>query len=227
MTPSNFFIINLSTMDTVFLAFIPIGVINFFGWKCLGIEMTWNVVFSLSVCGRPLLMACICLDCYLAVVHPVTYHKNKSLTPRFLMAAVVWILTLISGILYLIYYKLFISFFSIVPFIVSIVVIGVCDSFILHALVKSDRGKKNIHPQKQRAVQILINSLVMTVFSYVPPVLLISIGNSLVSQINIMFCVISIPVTITSTSGSAIMPILHLINNRKFNYLWHKYCRKP
>lgn len=227
MTPCAFFIMNLSTMDAVFLAFMLIGVINFFGWQYWEIQIIWAILFPLNTCGRPLLMACICLDCYLAVVHPVTYHKKKSLTPRFLMAAIVWIVTLSSGISYLIYYKLFISFFSIWPFIVTIVVIGVCDSFILHALVKSDPGKKTIHPQKQKAVQTLINSLVVTVFSYVPPVLLVSIGTSLSSQVDILFCLISIPVSITSTSGSAIMPILHLINNRKLDCLWRRCCRKP
>lgn len=217
-TPNCFFILNVSIMDAIFLVLIPPGVLNHLIWETWVVEASWNAIYALNSCGRPLLMACICLDSYLAVVHPITYHKRKSLTPRVVMVGMVWTWTVAFGIAYFLFYHLYFSMFSTVPFIIAIIIIGICDSFILHALVKSDPGRKNIHPQKQRAVQTLINSLVITVLSYLPPILLVAIGKPLINSFSTFICVVGIPATLTSTLGSAVMPILHLINKGKWGY---------
>lgn len=224
-TPNTFFILNLTTMDVVFLVFIPPGLLNHFIWRRWEFEACWNFVFALNTCGRPLLMACICLDCYLAVVHPITYHKRKRLTPRVVMAGIVWALTIACGIVYFFFYKLFFTMFSTVPLIITIIITGICDSFILYTLgCKSDPGRKNIHPQKQRAIQTVINSLVMVVLSYLPPIILLSI-RPLFGSFNIFLCTVGIPLTITSTLGSAVMPILHLNTLGKFDRFKLGCCR--
>jgi len=225
-TPNDVFVLNLSAMDTIFLVFIPLGILDMIIWKNVPFEAFWKSVYSLNTCGRPLLMACICLDCYLAVVHPITYHKRKSLTPRVVMAGIVWILTVASGIADFLFYKLYYTVFSIVPFIITIVIIGVCDSLILHSLIKSERGKKNIHPQKQRAIQTLINSLVMTVLCYLPPMFLLGIWRLLMSNITSFTCALGISMTVTSSFSSVVMPILHLRNLRKCDCFTLGCCRK-
>lgn len=214
-TPNRFFTLNITIMDIIFLVLIPPGVLNHLIWEIWVVEAIWNAIFALNACGRPMLMACICMDCYLAVVHPITYHQRKSMTLRVVMVGIVWTWTVGFGIIFFLFYKLYFSMVSIVSFLIAIVIIAICDSVILRALVKSDPGRKNIHPQKQRAIQTLINSLVITLFSYLPPLLLVVIGKLLISSFITFMCVIAIPVTVTSSLGSAIMPILHLSNNPK------------
>lgn len=226
ITPNDFFILNLSIMDAVFLVFIPPGLLNYFIMKRGDFEAFWTGIYAFNQTGRPLLMACICLDCYFAVVHPIAYHKRKSLTPRIAMAGIVWTLTAASGILYFFSFKSYFSIIPYVPFIISIVIIGICDSFILHALIKSFPGRANIHPQKQRSIQILINSLVMTVISYFPPVILFVVGNSMTTSFKIFTCKIGILITITSTLGSSVMPILYLNNIGKLDRFRFACCRK-
>ena len=225
-TPSNFFILNLTIMDVVFLAFIPPGLLNYLIWQSWSFEVIWDFVYSFNTCGRPLLMASACLDCYLAVVHPITYHKKKSLTPRVTIVAIIWTLTAASGIVFCLSLGIFYTMFYTVPFIIAIVIIGICDVFIFHALVKSDPGKKNIHPKKQRAIQMLVNSLVITVISYLPPVLLVAIGKPLISDLTTFMCTIGLPGTITSASGSAVMPLLHINNQGKFSRFRFGCCKK-
>lgn len=225
-TPSNFFILNLTIMDAVFLAFIPPGLLNYVIWQNKGFEAIWDFFYALNTCGRPLLMASICLDCYLAVVHPITYHKKKSLTPRVIIVAIIWTLTAATGIVFCLTFRVFYTMFSTVPFIVTIIIIGICDVFIFHALVKSDPGRKNIHPKKLRAIQTLVNSLVITVISYLPPVLLVAIGMPLISDLTTFMCIIGLPGTITSASGSAVMPLLHINNIGKFDRFRFGCCRK-
>lgn len=223
--PNDFFILNLSIMDVVFLMFIPAGIINHFAWKVWVFEAFFNAIYSLNTFGRPLLMACICLDCYVAVVHPVTYLKSKSLAPRVVMVSVVWSLTAVTAVAYFLFYKLFFSFFPIIAFVIAIVIVGVCDYFIIHALVKSDPGRKNIHPQKKRALQTLIYSLAMTVFSYLPPVVLYSLGRILADSFEVFVCTFAVPVTLTSTVGSAVMPLLYLYNVGKLDCFKHGKCK--
>ncbi|KAJ0015950.1 hypothetical protein NQD34_014240, partial [Periophthalmus magnuspinnatus] len=98
-TPNDIFMLNLTCMDLVFLFFIPSGCFNYLLWHIDVIQMFTDFVCSLNLAGRPLLTACICIDCYLAVVHPVFYRANKSPTSRLLMCAVVWTITLIQGTL--------------------------------------------------------------------------------------------------------------------------------
>lgn len=225
-TPHDFFMLNLSTMDAVFFLFIPPGVFNQFMLKNVGFEAFWNGVYSLNTCGRPFLMACVCLDSYLAVVYPIAYRETKSLTPRVIAAAIVWIVTIANGIAYFFYYELFQSIYYPVPFIIAIVVIGVCDSFIVHTLIKSEPGGRSVHPQKKRAIQIMVNSLIVAGISYLPPVLLYLFGLPLISDPNIFICTIGIPLTVTSTMGSAVMPVLYLNNLGKLDCFRVGCCRK-
>lgn len=181
LTPNSFFILYLIIMDTVFLAIIPAGVLNHLIWKVWAIVAAWNALFAMNLCGRPLLMACICLNCYVAVVHPIPYHKRKSMTPRIVMVCVVWTWTAAFAIVFFLFYK-FYGLCSTLSFVIAIVTVGMYDCSILRALVKSDTGRKNIHLQKQRAVQTLINSLVVTMFSYIPPLLLEVIGRTMLTD---------------------------------------------
>lgn len=226
MTPNDFFILNLAIMDAVFLVFIPPGLLNNFVLKRWELKAFCTGIYALNQSGRPLLMACVCLDCYLAVVHPIIYYKRKSLTPRFLMAVIVWIFTVATAILYLLFFKSYFSVISYVPYLIAMVIIGICDCFILHTLMKSHPGTANNHPQKQKSIQVLINSLVMTVISYLPPVILFLVGSSIMTSFKVFICTIGIPISITSTFGSAVMPILYLNNIGKLDHFRFGCCRK-
>lgn len=214
-TPNRFFILHVSIMDAVFLVFIPAGVLNHLVWKSWPMEACWNGVYALNIWGRPLLTACSCVDCYLAVVHPVTYHNMKSMTPRIWVVVIVWIWTLIAATVSFMFYKLFFTLWAIVPFVIAITVVGICDSFIFYTLVTSGPHRNNV--QKQRAIQTLFNSLVITILTYLPPVILTIIGVFGIEYVAFV-CVIAIPMSIMSSLGSVLMPILHLINTGKFSY---------
>lgn len=215
-TPGEFFMLNLSIMDFAFLIVIPPGVLNHLIWNCWEVEASWNAAYAFSVSGRPLLMACTCLDCYLAVVHPITYHQRKSMIQnmRVVMVTSVWICTLGFAISFFLFYKLFLNLISLIPYILAIVIIGICDSFIFYTLITSKPGRKNL--QKQRTIQILTNSLVISLFSYFPPLLMIVVGEAML-DIRTFMCVVGIPISINSPLGSVLLSILHLSNIGKLN----------
>ncbi|CAN9509220.1 unnamed protein product [Ophioblennius macclurei] len=212
VTPNDFFMLNLTVMDLVFLFFVPFGLCNFFLWEMEPFQMFSNFVYSLNLAGRPLLTACICLDCYLAVVHPVAYRANRSLTPRVVAAAVVWTVTLGQGSAAAAFEELNHSPWAMFVYAFALPVIVVCDASILWSLKNSFRGGGELHPKKKKALQIITNSMVMTLTAYVPPVLAYVLGRFMISDDKVFDCFLAIPILITPTAGSAIMPLLYLGN---------------
>lgn len=183
--------------------------------------------FSFNLCGRPLFITCICLDCYMAVVHPVTYRVRKSLTPRVSMAVGVWAVTLTYG-----YYvttiesailtdPTMILFFSL-----TLPVIGFCDFSILWTLKRSNPGGGEVHPQKKKALQIIINNLVVTFTSYFPPIIVCLFSKCLHFDDLTIQCLMMIPMMGITNLGNSVSLILHLNNLGKLDWLkcWqHKW----
>lgn len=163
VTPNEVFMLNLTIMDLVFLFFVPFGLCNFLLWHIGSVQMLTNFLYALNLAGRPLLTACICLDCYLAVVHPVTYRARKSLTPRFLMVAAVWTVTVTQGTLSMVMDELNHSAWAMSVYVIALPVIVVCDVSILWTLKKSPLAGGDLHPKKKKALQVITNSMVMTV----------------------------------------------------------------
>ncbi|XP_008281821.1 proteinase-activated receptor 3-like [Stegastes partitus] len=212
ITPNDVFMLNLTVMDLVFLFFIPFGLCNYIFWDIISFGKITNFMYSLNLAGRPLLTACICLDCYLAVVHPVTYRANKSLAPRVLMAAAVWTLTAAQGSASVVFVELNHSAWAMLVYIIALPVILICDAAILWTLKKSYRGGGDLHPKKKKALQVITNSMVMTVISYVPPVLVYVFGSLIFPDEKEYDCFLAMPILILPTAGSTIMPLLYLGN---------------
>ncbi|XP_049420315.1 lysophosphatidic acid receptor 4-like [Epinephelus fuscoguttatus] len=212
VSPNDVFMLNLTIMDLVFLFFVPLGLCNFLLWYIRPIQMLSNFLYALNLAGRPLFTACICLDCYLAVVHPVTYRTRKSLIPRVLMAAAVWTITVTQGITFKVVSEMNHSAWAMSVYIIALPIIISCDVSILWALKKSVHAGGDLHPRKKKALQIITNSMVMTVTSYVPPVLAYILGDLIISDDTVYECFLAIPILITPTAGSAIMPLLYLGN---------------
>lgn len=212
LTPNQLFMLNLTGMDFVFLFFVPFGLCNFFLWEIHSVEMVHNFLYALNLAGRPLLTACICLDCYLAVVHPLVYRNNKSLTPRLVMVGVAWVITLVQGTVATVVDEQLHSPWAMFVYIIALPIIIVCDVAILWALQRSNPAGGDLHATKKKALQVITNSMVMTVTSYVPPVMAYIIGNALIADDKVFECYLAIPVLVTPTAGSTIMPLLYLSN---------------
>ncbi|XP_070783571.1 free fatty acid receptor 3-like [Enoplosus armatus] len=212
ITPNDVFMLNLTVMDLVFLLFVPFGLCNFLLWHIRSVQMFSNFLYALNLAGRPLLTACISLDCYLAVVHPVTYRTRKSLTPRALLAAAVWIITVAYGSVSTVVGELNHNAWAMFVYIIALPIIVVCDVSILWTLKKSHPAGGDLHPRKKKALQIITNSMVMTVTSYIPPVLVYILGDLIVSDEREYECFLAIPILIIPTAGSTIMPLLYLGN---------------
>ncbi len=219
-TPHDVFMLNLTVMDGLYLLSLLPELYNYLHWNNAGFDVFIRFLFSFHLCGRPLFLVCISLDCYLAVVHPVTYWARKSLTPRILIAVGVWTVTAASG-----YYftttdaHVLIDRAPAFSFSLTLPVIGFCDFSILWTLKRSNPGGGDVHPQKKKALQIIINNLIIIIISYFPPIVTLLVSQFLSLDEATIFCLVVVPVMYITVLGNAVSPILHLNNLGKLDWL--------
>ncbi|XP_053097904.1 lysophosphatidic acid receptor 6-like [Pangasianodon hypophthalmus] len=216
---SDIFMLSLAVIDLTFTAHIPFCVCNFMIWHIKELQNIFLVIYSFSLNSRPLFMACICWDCYVAVVYPIVYKTSKNLigvkkaiTITICFSAAVCGLV-VCNVIWLITTPL-----MAIPLIMALPVIAFCDISILLALRKPDpTGKNNIHPQKKQALQTISNSFIMTFVVYLPPLIVFLFGKLMLLGETETFCC-SAPYGFSfSTAGCFIMPVLYLVNVGKLD----------
>ncbi|XP_056301835.1 C-C chemokine receptor type 8-like [Danio aesculapii] len=128
-----------------------------------------------AVTGRPLFQCLMCVERYLAVVHPVTFLKYKPLRYRVICCAVAWIITLGSCLFCMFTFESgllsYIWFFS-TQFFLFIFIQLFCLVAVLRALKQSEPGerkrKKEENHMKRRAFYIILITTINITVLYVP-----------------------------------------------------------
>ncbi|KAM9793792.1 proteinase-activated receptor 3 [Syngnathus typhle] len=90
---SDIFILHLAILDVLFCLIPPLELANI---VFLTTSSTWYVLrfFYGMKDSSPLFLSCICLDRYVAVVHPITFTELKDRQHRAGLAMLVWLITL-------------------------------------------------------------------------------------------------------------------------------------
>ncbi|KAL2078719.1 hypothetical protein ACEWY4_026404 [Coilia grayii] len=216
---ANTYMLNLTVMDLVFNIFLLPTALNYFLFRNALLRKICFIASSFNVSGRPLFTACVCVDCYMAVVRPITYMKTRNSRYAVVVSVVVWSVVLACGTLIMIREDL-VAVFTVTVCTLALPTITFCDIFILRTLRKPDpSGRADVHPQKQRALQTITNSLVITVMAYLPPLVLEVFSALMPLSPMEVLCNIEVPVRIACMLGSTLMPLLHLENMGSFQDL--------
>ncbi|XP_039516002.1 chemokine XC receptor 1-like [Pimephales promelas] len=174
---SEFFILNLSVCElgiclnsVVFVLSIWFPTFSSFYLFLIGLSFT----------GRPVFQCLMCVERYLAVVHPVTFLKYKPLRYRVICCAAVWVINLVSCLCSLFnlsspnrYIHRWLSTMLMI-LIVSIQLF--CVVAVLRALKQTGPGerkreKKEENHMKRRAFNIILITTVSMVILYVPKII--------------------------------------------------------
>ncbi|XP_051955264.1 chemokine XC receptor 1-like [Xyrauchen texanus] len=174
---SEFFNLNLSVSEIGNCLNCLFFVLSF--WFSTFMILTY-FSFGIVLTARPLFQCLMCVERYLAVVHPVTFLKFKPLRYKVICSTVAWIICLCSCLVYLlivvsegIAHVWFIS----IQFLLVLSVQLFCLSAVLRALKQSGPGEggreRTMESQvKRRAFYLILITTVNMVIIYVPNVIL-------------------------------------------------------
>ncbi|TRY66710.1 hypothetical protein DNTS_011634 [Danionella cerebrum] len=174
---SDIFIFNLSVLDACFGLMTPVDMVNRLYFNDPGIWYSQRFAYGLKD-TTPLFLTCICLDRYVAVVHPILFTGIRDTRIRVAISAFIWGLILaysltkcILGILSVneVFSGIILSAFFIMVF---------CNLSIIWVLRKSVAGKEVINPVKKKAFKMVTIVLGIIVVNYLPPVALLPFAST-------------------------------------------------
>ncbi|XP_056587674.1 G-protein coupled receptor 4-like [Triplophysa dalaica] len=220
--PSEFFSLNLSVCE----------IVNFLNCLLFMLSVLFSsfikIAHSLSglgITGRPLFECLICVERYLAVVHPVTFLKYKPLRYRLICSTAAWIISLgsCSATRFLGGTQNFTghSWFFSVQFVVFLSVQLFCCLAVLRALKQSGPGERGREREeenhmKRRAFNLILIITVNMIIINVP--MIVSGVITIFMQQNIP--ALWIPSNICYVLAGFVHPALYLYRAGKLSRLF-------
>jgi len=175
-----------------------------------------NFLIGVSWTVRPLLQICMCVEKYLAVIHPIIFLRYKGIQYRITLAAAVWLISFGNGLRGVLsgtnYFKDH-AFFLI--FCIAVIITSFCCASVLWALkrpgpgnrndvemTKSDakRGKTPENQQKKKAFSIISHILVSILICYLPLVVIYFINIAKISKYLYLCEIVPLTLSISVTA---------------------------
>ncbi|XP_033845501.2 hydroxycarboxylic acid receptor 2-like [Periophthalmus magnuspinnatus] len=205
---SDIFILNLAVLDAYFCLMTPIDLVN---RLLLGNGRIWSFQrFAYGVKdSAPLFLVCICLDRYMAVVHPVVFSRVRDNKLRVLVSVLVWGLVLSYGLAKSLVYNFLVQFELFTAIILlAFGVMLFSNVSIIWVLRRSVAGKEEMHPVKKRAFRMVLIILAIIVVNYLPPVALMPFASrySFIEY----HCKIVLSVYLIMDLSSSIEPLVYI-----------------
>lgn len=218
---SDTFILHLAVLDVLFCLIPPLELANI---VFLTTSSTWYILrfFYGMKDSSPLFLSCICLDRYVAVVHPIAFTELKDRQHRTVLAFVVWLITLayaaakcVGNILHFekVFTAMILAAFAFMVF---------CNIAILRALRQSGPGRDEMHPLKKRAFKMVLIILAIIVFNYFPPVALFPFQEYF--SPDVFRCYVHYIAFGLMDFSSSIQPMLYLSKEKPCS---HNCCLRP
>ncbi len=212
---AEFFSLNLNVFEVLICVQ---SVFIFISYK---FKMIWIVVCfldGLAFTGRPLFQCLICVERYLAVVHPVIFLKFKSLRYRVICSVITCMSSLVSGgvnTFLMPQYMLNFFIFLFIQFFLFLFTQLFCCLAVLRALKQSGPGergreRREENHMKRRAFYFILITTMSTVILYVPFIILLALFGS-AQPADTVFCIILICFTLVGL----VQPLLFLYRVRK------------
>jgi len=167
--PADILNVNLTVCEIIYCLIFLIYIFQIF----FNLETLQHFLQGLGITGRPLFHCLLCVERYLAVVHPVTFLKFKPLRYRVICCTAVWIITLGSCLVSLIMLtssnlKAFTWFFSL-QFLIFLSIQLFCLVAVLRALKQSGPGEREEeNHMKRRAFHLILITTVTMAVMFAP-----------------------------------------------------------
>ncbi|KAF7650522.1 hypothetical protein LDENG_00124930 [Lucifuga dentata] len=191
-----FFSFNLTVSEMLFGIANIISFIHLF--HCISsLHQALSFFSGFLFVGRPLFQTCICVERYLAVIHPVLFLRLKPLKYKLVGCAVVWLLVLIFcfTLAFMTKAMLFNLQSCIISFYLLLCLVKLfCCLSVFWALKKPGPGEGGREREqrddlKMKAFKVILIITVCTVMTYTPFVLIFILQNYIEFQEAYVACV--------------------------------------
>ncbi|XP_042578918.1 hydroxycarboxylic acid receptor 2-like [Cyprinus carpio] len=226
---SDFFSFNLSVCEIgVCLDLMCFVLLNWASFLTQIALLFQGLVFT----GRPLFQCLMCVERYLAVIHPVTFLKYKPLRYRVICCTVAWIIIfgscLFCMFILIIYNTNAHTWFFLVQFFLLFSVQLFCFVAVLRALKQSGpgerkRGRDEENHMKRRAFNLILITTVNVVIAY-GPIIISAVFILVTKEYTLTFWA---PGVVCYVLASFVQPVLYLQRAGKLSF--HRFlltCQK-
>uniref|UniRef100_W5NLA4 G-protein coupled receptors family 1 profile domain-containing protein n=1 Tax=Lepisosteus oculatus TaxID=7918 RepID=W5NLA4_LEPOC len=205
---SDIFTANLALMDILFCSMIALEILNTHFLNQPNISQGLYFFMGLSEIGGPFFLTCVCVDLYLAVLHPIAFMKFRDHKWRAVCSAVAWVFTVCySTSLMIIQMDYMEVILSVIQFSILIVIV-ICNIYILRALKESGPGGQEVHPIKKRAYNTVLVNFLIIMISYIPAVLAFTLKSRFTNHVFSCY-IIPFPLSFMCVSN-CVQPFLYI-----------------
>ncbi|KAL7889388.1 hypothetical protein AOLI_G00016460 [Acnodon oligacanthus] len=161
--PSQVFLVNRTVLELIFCIQCAVAMLDTLTNDTRELSGVSSFTSGLSWIGRPLMQICICVERYLAVIHPIIFLKYKGIQYRTASAAVVWLVAAAYGA-YEAFTGIYCEFVYDIVFVIAVIVISFCCASVLCALKHPGPGDAQITtqralPSRVRSVWLHVSSV--------------------------------------------------------------------
>lgn len=211
---SDVFIFSLAALDAFFCLMTPVDLFNRLYLDHWGIWHLQSFAYGVKDMA-PLFLTCICLDRYVAIVHPIMFTNVLNNRIRMGISAFVWMLLLAYSLAKSLLGALSITEVFSGLILTAFFIMVFCNIAILWVLRRSVAGKEVMNPVKKKAFKMVLILLAIIVVNYLPPVSLMPFAATYTFvQLN---CQISVSVFSIMDLSSTIEPILYISKMDRLN----------
>ncbi|XP_024918352.1 proteinase-activated receptor 3-like, partial [Cynoglossus semilaevis] len=205
------YILQLAVLDVFFCLIPPLELTNTVFLSTSSIQHILLFFYGMKDTS-PLFLSCICLDRYIAVLHPITFTRLKDRQHRAVLVIVVWLIILAYAAAKCV--NNIRNFGKVFTWIIlaTFAFMLFCNIAILWALRQSGPGRDEMHPMKKKAFKFVLIILAIIVFNYFPPVALFPFEDKFSREV--YRCYIDYVAYGLMNFSSTIQPVLYLYKEK-------------
>lgn len=208
---SEIFTLNLAIFDMLFCVMLVVEYIMLLHYQRA--EAANFVAWNLNQAGGPILLCILGFDSYMAVCHPLVFHRLKGPKLRLSMCLVATTITV--AYCSMVKIPLPIKWNTIAGLLcVAIVIISACNILMLRSLRQKGPSRKEVHPVKRRAFKIVLTSFVLVIAHYIPPLVEYALKNLDPCHFPLFSPLTCVSYTVLSMS-SFVQPMCYLIRTKQ------------
>lgn len=223
---SDIFIFNLSILDAYFGLMTAVDLSNRLYFNDPSVWYSVRFAYGLKDV-TPLFLTCICLDRYVAVVHPILFTGIRDTRIRIGISLLVWGLILAYSLT-----KSFLGVMSVNEVFSGVIlsaffIMMFCNLSIIWVLRKSVAGKEVMNPVKKKAFKMVLIVLAIIVGNYLPPVALLPFASTF--SFKKLHCKVLLGVFSIMDLSCTIEPLLYIskMDRSKFCQCLQSPSKKP